>query len=681
MQTSTGTWNYFAMPCSYQSLLDCPEGFACRYAHRVQKEPSLHPTIYKTQLCEGELLPDGSGCKEFGPHCTKAHGYADLRKPLYDAVEIAEGRGQAASAAAAAAAAPAAATSISLSSSLAAPSASSSIVGAFTPGEVHARGRAGSITDDNAHYDREEVDRDHADYNVMEEYRSIMPHHHQPPSSSSASSIMQVLSQPRAGIEPAAPNNAQMYPPRASDGEGSANREQRQQQQYQDSSYDFLGTPSFDASARSDVFSASANTYRPLPGAPPPHMMMMMMMGPPGHSGGGTGGPQMSASMTTSTSTSTSSPAVRPRKPLPVGGSPSLHAQHRLGHGVNEGSGGTVPMMPMMMQQQQQQQQHPHYHLYQHQQHHHHHQLQQQYQQQHHHYHHMHPHAQSQHIQHSPFTSQSSLPHRQVDEAAYSSPMPSSPPIMASWPTPGAAGSAGGSGSVGRGNVGGTGGGAGGMGGTKLGGGSGGIPTGSNTFNVTSSPALLAAHHQPAVPASPVLQGGSGRRYPTPQERERRGLSPFFVTQLLYRLIFITPGQAGTIWTHDDVDLGKISPSALSAAFAGNVAPDHVVDISPELLQALRRHTLESLMRACYKLVPPPPNLGRVVVGLQGAILTQEAAARADEYWQYVCPPNEVCTVAQQTVSGCTIMGVIRACWPIEYAMYLIMYTILTCLM
>ena len=41
--------------------------------------------MYKTQFCESPLKADGSSeCAEYGKHCCKAHGEADLRQPLVD---------------------------------------------------------------------------------------------------------------------------------------------------------------------------------------------------------------------------------------------------------------------------------------------------------------------------------------------------------------------------------------------------------------------------------------------------------------------------------------------------------------------------------------------------------------------------------------------------------------------
>lgn len=93
---------YSANLCSYPSLLDCPDGtscsiwqlpsfdtdmcvtgISCRFSHRVQKEHIYHPSVYKTQLCESTLTPNGE-CIEYGRHCSKAHGEADLRQPVYN---------------------------------------------------------------------------------------------------------------------------------------------------------------------------------------------------------------------------------------------------------------------------------------------------------------------------------------------------------------------------------------------------------------------------------------------------------------------------------------------------------------------------------------------------------------------------------------------------------------------
>lgn len=72
---------YSANLCVHASLLDCPQGSDCPYSHRVQKEHIYHPSVYKTQLCESTLNPNGD-CTEYGRHCSKAHGPHDLRKPV-----------------------------------------------------------------------------------------------------------------------------------------------------------------------------------------------------------------------------------------------------------------------------------------------------------------------------------------------------------------------------------------------------------------------------------------------------------------------------------------------------------------------------------------------------------------------------------------------------------------------
>lgn len=78
-----GKFNFTDKLCSYASLTDCPQGMNCPFSHRVQKEHIYHPSLYKTQLCESPLTPDGT-CAEFGLHCAKAHGEKDLREPQYE---------------------------------------------------------------------------------------------------------------------------------------------------------------------------------------------------------------------------------------------------------------------------------------------------------------------------------------------------------------------------------------------------------------------------------------------------------------------------------------------------------------------------------------------------------------------------------------------------------------------
>jgi hypothetical protein len=48
-------------------------GAFCRLSHRVQKEHIYHPSVYKTQFCEGRLNLAGE-CSDYGVHCSKAHG-------------------------------------------------------------------------------------------------------------------------------------------------------------------------------------------------------------------------------------------------------------------------------------------------------------------------------------------------------------------------------------------------------------------------------------------------------------------------------------------------------------------------------------------------------------------------------------------------------------------------------
>lgn len=64
-------------------------GFRCIYLHRTagDTERRYHLRYYKTCPCVYETDSKGN-CAKNGPHCAFAHGPLDLRKPIYDIVEL-----------------------------------------------------------------------------------------------------------------------------------------------------------------------------------------------------------------------------------------------------------------------------------------------------------------------------------------------------------------------------------------------------------------------------------------------------------------------------------------------------------------------------------------------------------------------------------------------------------------